>query len=177
MTGDIPLRIQARTGPDIETAFRLCKEFGISFTLEDPVEAWKRVDLLAETGVPVVYGPIFDVPSGILRGSVESRQARLNTVRDLAAAGIELALSAQDLRGEQGLARQAMLAIRYGVDPAEAMRMVTLYPARLLGVDKEVGTLEAGKRADVVVWSGTPFSSLSRIETVIHGGVISFDRN
>ena len=177
LTGDIPLRIQARTGPDIETAFRLCKEFGISFTLEDPVEAWKRVDLLAETGVPVVYGPIFDVPSGILRGSVESRQARLNTVRDLAAAGIELALSAQDLRGEQGLARQAMLAIRYGVDPAEAMRMVTLYPARLLGVDKEVGTLEAGKRADVVVWNGTPFSSLSRIETVIHGGVISFDRN
>ena len=86
-------------------------------------------------------------------------------------------MSAQDLRGEQGLARQAMLAIRYGVDPAEAMRMVTLYPARLLGVDKEVGTLEVGKRADVVIWSGTPFSSLSRIETVIHGGAISFDRN
>ncbi|NRA75231.1 MAG: amidohydrolase family protein [Planctomycetes bacterium] len=177
LTGEIPLRIQARTGPDIETAFRLCKEFGISFTLEDPVEAWKRVDLLSETGVPVIYGPIFDIPSGILSGSVESRQSRLNTVRDLASAGIHLALSAQDLRGEEGLARQAMLAIRYGVDPAEAMRMVTLYPSRLLGLDKEVGTLDAGKRADVVVWNGSPFSSLSRIETVIHGGAISFDRN
>ncbi|MGE4618864.1 MAG: amidohydrolase family protein [Planctomycetota bacterium] len=177
MNGEIPLRIQARTGPDIETAFRLCKEFGVSFTLEDPIEAWKKVDLLASTEVPVIFGPIFDVPSGILSGTNESRQSRLHTVRDLASAGVPLALSAQDLRGEEGLARQAMLAIRHGVTPAEAMRMVTFYPAQLLGIDKEVGTLEEGKRADLVIWSGTPFSSLSRIEKVIHGGSISFNRS
>ncbi|MEC9477313.1 MAG: amidohydrolase family protein [Planctomycetota bacterium] len=177
LLGQIPLRIQARTAADIETAFRLCKEFNVSFTLEDPTEAYKTVDLLATSKVPVVYGPIFDVPSGILAGSREHRESRLHTVRDLSLAGIPLALSAQDLRGEEGLVRQAMLAIRYGVDPAEAMRMVTLYPAQLLGVAEQVGTLQVGKRADLVIWNGSPFSSLSQIEGVIHGGVISFERS
>ena len=55
--------------------------------------------------------------------------------------------------------------------------MVTLHPARLLGIADEVGTLEQGKRADLVIWNGTPFSSLSQIKVVIHGGVISFERS
>lgn len=88
-----------------------------------------------------------------------------------------MALSAQDLRGEEGLARQAMLAIRYGVDPSEALRMVTQYPAQLLGVDQEVGTLEPGRRADMIFWNGSPFSALSRIEKVVLGGEISYERN
>lgn len=177
LKGEIPMRIQARTGSDIETAFRFAKEFNIPFTLEDPVEAWKRVDLLKKSEIPVVFGPIFDRPSGILAGSSETRNSRLHTVRDLSKAGIPMALSAQDLRGEEGLARQAMLAIRYGVDPSEALRMVTQYPAQLLGVDQEVGTLEPGRRADMIFWNGSPFSALSRIEKVVLGGEISYERN
>jgi imidazolonepropionase-like amidohydrolase len=176
LAGEVPLRIQARTAPDIETAFRLCGEFGLDFILEDPVEAWKRVDLLSESGVDVVFGPVFDVPSGILAGTNESRGARLHTLRELVSSGVSVSLSAQDLRGEEGLARQVMLAIRHGVDPAMALRLVTQNPARLLGIDAQVGTIEAGKRADLVIWSGTPFSSLSQIEKVYHEGVISFIR-
>ncbi len=176
LAGEIPLRIQARTGPDIETAFRLCREFGVRFTLEDPVEAWKRIDLLSSSGVDVVFGPVFDVPSGILAGTNESRESRLHTLRDLVTSGVEVSLSAQDLRGEEGLSRQVMLAIRHGVDPAMALRLVTQNPAKLLGIDQQVGTIETGKRADLVVWSGTPFSSLSRIEKVLHEGEFSFVR-
>jgi len=176
LAGEIPLRIQARTGPDIETAFRLCREFGVRFTLEDPVEAWKRIDLLSSSGVDVVFGPVFDVPSGILAGTYESRESRLHTLRDLVTSGVEVSLSAQDLRGEEGLSRQVMLAIRHGVDPAMALRLVTQNPAKLLGIDQQVGTIETGKRADLVVWSGTPFSSLSRIEKVLHEGEFSFVR-
>ena len=176
LAGEIPLRIQARTGPDIETAFRLCGEFGVRFILEDPVEAWKRIDLLSSSGVDVVFGPVFDVPSGILAGTNESRESRLHTLRDLVSSGVEVSLSAQDLRGEEGLSRQVMLAIRHGVDPAMALRLVTQNPAKLLGIDQQVGTIEAGKRADLVVWSGTPFSSLSRIEKVLHEGEFSFVR-
>ncbi|MAJ28540.1 hypothetical protein CBD41_03865 [bacterium TMED181] len=177
LAGEVPMRIQARTGSDIETAFRFAKEFGITFTLEDPVEAWKRVDLLKKTETPVVFGPIFDQPSGITAGSSEMRNRRLHTVRDLSNAGIPMALSAQDLRGEEGLARQAMLAIRYGVEPAEALRMVTQYPAELLGIEKEVGTLEPGRRADLVFWNGSPFSALTRIEKVMLDGVLSYEKN
>ena len=177
LAGDVPMRIQARTGSDIETAFRFANEFGISFTLEDPVEAWKRVDLLKQTETPVVFGPIFDQPSGITAGSSEMRNRRLHTVRDLSNAGIPMALSAQDLRGEEGLARQAMLAIRFGVEPAEALRMVTQYPAQLLGIESEVGTIEPGRRADLVCWNGSPFSALTRIEKVMLDGVLSYERN
>ena len=171
------MRIQARTGSDIETAFRFANEFGVPFTLEDPVEAWKRVDLLKESGTPVVFGPIFDQPSGIIAGSSELRNRRLHTARTLSEAGIPMALSAQDLRGEEGLARQAMLAIRYGVDPAEALRMVTQYPAQLLGIEDEVGTLEPGRRADLVFWNGSPFSALTRVDKVMLDGVLSYERN
>ena len=177
LAGEVPMRIQARTGSDIETAFRFANEFGISFTLEDPVEAWKRVDLLKQTETPLVFRPIFDQPSGITAGSREMRNRRLHTVRDLSDAGIPMALSAQALRGEEGLARQAMLAIRFGVDPAEALRMVTQYPAQLLGIEKEVGTLEPGRRADLVFWNGSPFSALTRIEKVMLDGVLSYERN
>ena len=175
LAGEIPLRIQARTAPDIETAFRLCGEFGLNFILEDPVEAWKRVDLLASRDVEVVFGPIYDRPSGILAGTNESRDSHLSTLRDLIDSKVDVSLSAQDLRGEEGLARQVMLAIRHGVNAGQALKLVTQNPARLLGIESMVGTIEAGKKADLVVWSGTPFSSLSRVEKVLHEGVISFN--
>ena len=55
--------------------------------------------------------------------------------------------------------------------------MVTQYPAQLLAVDQEVGTLEPGRRADMIFWNGSPFSALSRIEKVVLGGEISYERN
>ena len=55
--------------------------------------------------------------------------------------------------------------------------MVTQYPAQLLGIEKEVGTLEPGRRADLVCWNGSPFSALTRIEKVMLDGVLSYERN
>ena len=136
LAGDVPMRIQARTGADIETASALPMSLAFPSHWKIRWKRGKRVDLLKQTETPVVFGPIFDQPSGITAGSREMRNRRLHTVRDLSDAGIPMALSAQDLRGEEGLARQAMLAIRFGVDPAEALRMVTQYPAQLLGIEK-----------------------------------------
>lgn len=71
---------------------------------------------------------------------------------------------------------------RPGAPPAiaisddQALRWVTANPAWVLGIDDITGTLEAGKRADVVVWSGSPFSVYSRAELVIAGGEVTYDR-
>lgn len=177
LAGTVPLRVQARTSSDIESTYRLCDEFGVPFTLVDPVEAYLCLDLLEARKVPVVFGPIFDSPNGLSARTRESDRARLHTLRDLVDTGVPLALSAQDLREEDGLPRQAMMAIRYGVAPEKALELVTLGPARLLGIESDVGSIENGKRADLVVWNGPPFAATSAIARVYVDGRLAFDRD
>ncbi len=108
--------------------------------------------------------------------SREVNRARLHTMKALVDAGIETALTAHELRDEDGLARQAMYAVRYGLDRSQVMRSVTEIPARMLGIDQEVGTLQRGKRADIVLWRGQPFEATSSPVVVIVGGLIVLDR-
>jgi len=176
LEGRVPLWVQARTASDIESALRLCGEFGVPFTLVDPVEAYRCLDFLAIARVPVVFGPIYDLPSGLSARTAETRRSRLHTLSDLVDAGVPLCLSAQDLREEDGLARQAMLAIRTGIAPERVLELVTLAPARIIGIDGEVGSLAAGKRADLVVWSGPPFAATSAVRRVYVDGRLAFER-
>ncbi len=174
--GTVPLRIQARMQHDILAALRLTQEFGLSFVLEEGTEAQLCTDELRSRDIPVIYGPIYVDAQGYRERSREVNQARLNTMKDLLDAGIPTALSAQELRDENGLARQAMYAIRYGVSPGDATKAVTETPAKLLRLDDRVGTLAAGKRADVVMWSGQPFQGDSKPMIVMIDGRVVLDR-
>ncbi|MEM7261191.1 MAG: amidohydrolase family protein, partial [Planctomycetota bacterium] len=175
--GKAPLRIQARALQDIQTALRVADEFGLSFILEEATDAHRCLDLLVERKMPVIYGPIYDVagPSPRLY-SGDTQNAKLNTLTRLYKSGIRAALSAQELREEDGLARQAMYARRYGLSLEDAIAAVTSVPAEILGLDSEIGTLETGKRADLVVWNGEPFAATSQPVVVIVGGDIVVDR-
>ncbi len=170
LAGKTPLRMQARMQQDIRTAVRLADEFGLKFTLLEGNEAYKVVDLLKERQIPVIYGPLSIDPAGTRRFAADRGDPRLSTVRELLDAGVPVALSAQDLREEDGLARQAMYAVRAGVSPGEAIKAITLTPAKMLGIDKDVGSIEAGKRADLVVWTGEPLDATSRPIMVLIGG-------
>jgi imidazolonepropionase-like amidohydrolase len=175
LRGEIPLRIQARTQHDITTAIRLADEFDLSFTLEEATEAYLCLDELKARRIPVVFGPVFVDAPGRRARSAEVDRARLHTMQLLLDAGIETALTAHELRDEDGLARQAMYAMRYGVSLAEVTKAVTSTPARLLGLEDELGTLEAGKRADLLIWSEAPFASTSRPVVVMIDGQIVRD--
>jgi imidazolonepropionase-like amidohydrolase len=135
LAGKVPLRIQARIQQDILTALRLAKEFNLRFTLEEATEAYRCLDELRQESVPVIFGPIYERPAGIRLRSGEGTRSRYYTARALLEAGIPTALSAQELREEDGLARQAMYAIRFGVGFDDALKAVTQTPARLLGLD------------------------------------------
>lgn len=176
LSGTIPLRIQARMQHDILSALRLTEEFGLRFTLVEATEAHRCVDELKSREIPVVYGPIYVEAPGYRAGSREVENARLHTLRTLFAAGVSTALTAHELRDEDGLARQGMYALRFGASLNEVLAATTSTPARLLGVDDEIGTLEAGKAADLVVWSGTPFAADSRPLVVVIGGEVVHDR-
>ncbi len=174
-SGEVPLRIKARLQRDIETAFRLSNEFGLKFTLVEATEAYKCMPVIAEHHVPVIFGPIYIDPNGVRAYSEETRESRLSTVKMLFDAGIDTAITAMDLREEDGLARQAMYAMRAGVSFDDALKAVTLTPAKMLGVDGEVGSIEVGKRGDLVVWNGRPFESTSRPVAVVMDGKLVYD--
>jgi len=172
LSGERALRIQARRANDIETALRLTAEVGLrSFVLEEGTEV-ARTELarLRDRGVAVVFGPIFERPRGFRARTGEADEPALETPVALADARVTFCLTASDRTGEAALPTQAMLAIRYGLDPASALAAVTATPAGVLGVADRLGTLAAGLDADLVVWSGPPFEATTRPLLVLIDG-------
>jgi len=172
LEGEVPLRFAARSQRDIEKAIRLADEFGLRFTLLEAIEAHTTLEQLTAGGTRVVFGPI-SMERGGWRDEADTR---FTTFVDLVRAGVPTALSAMDRREEDGLARQAMYAMKSGATLQEALRAVTLTPAEILGIEDEVGSVATGKRADLVVWSGEPFAATSRAVMVMAGGEVVVDR-
>jgi imidazolonepropionase-like amidohydrolase len=178
LAGELPLRIQARMQHDIFTALRLAAEFNLKFTLEEATEAYRCLPQLKAAGVPVIFGPLYMTPKGFRGLTDEVNRPRLNTPKQLADAGIEFALTAQELRDEEGLVRQAMLAVQNGLPPAQALQAVTATPARLLDLAGQVGVVAPGAAADLVVWSSEPLDATSRpLVVLINGRVVLEEGN
>jgi imidazolonepropionase-like amidohydrolase len=178
LDGEIPLRIQARMQHDVFTALRLAAEFKLEFVLEEATEAYRCLPQLQAADVPVVFGPTFMAPTGYRRYTGEADRPRLNTPKQLADTGIEFALTAQELRDEEGLLRQGMYAVRYGLSPEQALRAITATPAALLGLSDQLGVVAPGAAADLVVWNTEPFDATSRpLLVMIDGRVVYEDQS
>jgi imidazolonepropionase-like amidohydrolase len=128
--------------------------------IDHGTEAAPLADRIAERGVPVLIGPLLTS-----RSKVELRNRSLANPGRLAAAGVELGIiTDHPVVPIQLLHVQAALAVKEGLDPAAALRAVTLVPARVMGVDDRVGSLLAGKAATLSIWSGDPLDVRSRVE-------------
>jgi imidazolonepropionase-like amidohydrolase len=157
---EIPWRQHCHRADDIATALRLADEFGYRLVIDHGTEAAPLADRIAERGVPVLIGPLLTS-----RSKVELRNRSLANPGRLAAAGVELGIiTDHPVVPIQLLHVQAALAVKEGLDPAAALRAVTLVPARIMGVDDRVGSLLAGKAATLCVWSGDPLDVRSRVE-------------
>lgn len=176
LSGAVPVRMHARTQNDILSAFRLSREFGLPFTLVEGTEAYRCLDELVSGHVPVVFGPVYVDAPGYRAYTGETDRNRVNTFKVLLDAGVTTALSAYELRDEDGLARQALYAMRSGLTLEQVLPAVTATPAKLLGLGDELGTVESGKRADLIVWNGEPFAATSTPEVVMIGGEVVVDR-
>ena len=160
LAGEIPWRQHCHRADDIATALRLADEFGYRLVIDHGTEAVLLADRLAERGVPVLIGPLLTS-----RSKVELRNRSLANPGRLAAAGVELGIiTDHPVVPIHLLHVQAALAVREGLDPAAALRAVTLTPARVLGLDDRLGSLEPGKDATLCVWSGDPLDARSRVE-------------
>jgi imidazolonepropionase-like amidohydrolase len=139
-------------------------EYDLRLVVTGANEAWMVAPQLAAAGVPVVLDPSRNVPTFESLGITFENAARLH------AAGVLVAFASFDSHNARNLKQQAGIAVAYGMPYEAALRAVTVNPARIWGIAERFGTLEAGKDADVVVWSGDPFEVTTVAEHVFIRG-------
>ena len=169
LEGRLLLIIGAESAGEIETALDLAREYKLKIAVAGASEAWRVADKLAAAKVPVFTGAMNNIPASFAQ--LGSRQENAALLRR---AGVEVLLigtqSDPDAWNVRNIKQEAGNAVAYGMDWNDALRAVTLAPAQLLGVADRVGSLQAGRTANVVVWSGDPFELDTRVEQVfVHG--------
>ena len=156
--GKTPVLVSAQRESDIRLALRLAQEEKLRIILDGADEGWMVAKEIAAAHVPVVVNPTDDLPE-----SFEQLGATLNNAARLQAAGVEVVVGgASENYRVRELRYLAGNAVAYGLPWTEALKAVTLNPARVFGVADKTGSLEVGKDADVVVWSGDPFEPLTQ---------------
>ena len=166
---ELPLKIHAHRADDILTAMRIVREFGLRCTLDHCTEGYKITEQLRRFGAGALVGPMI-----LDRCKVELGDSRTDNVVRIAQAGVPFCIVTDSpCVNVKHLYVQAGCAVSMGLDRAEALRAVTIYPARLLGIDGRVGSIEPGKDADLVILTGDLFDMESRIAaTMIDGKVV-----
>ena len=135
--------------------------------IDHGTEAHLLADIIAAKGIPVIIGPLFTS-----RSKVELRNRSLANPGRLARAGVTIAITTDHpVVPVNFLAYQAALSVKEGLDREIALQALTINPARIAGIDDRLGSIEAGKDADLVIWSGDPLNVLSRVERALIGGV------
>lgn len=165
---EIPLKAHAHRADDIMTALRIAKEFDLKITIEHCTEGHLIVDELKEANVPVAVGPTLTNAS-----KVELLNKSWTTPGILAEAGLPVSIITDaPVIPQQYLTLCAGLAVKAGMDPFKALQAITINPARHIGIEDRVGSLEAGKDADVVLTSGDPMVSDTVVKYVIVDGKV-----
>lgn len=170
---ELPWCQHCHRADDIATALRLADEFGYRLVVNHGTEAHLLADLIAAKNVPVIIGPLFTS-----RSKVEVRARSLRNPGILARAGVDLAITTDHpVIPIHFLVYQAALSVKEGLDRDVALRAITTNPARILGLDDRVGSLQPGLDADIVLWSGDPLDVMSRALRVFVNGreVYAFD--
>ncbi|HEV2531852.1 amidohydrolase family protein [Phenylobacterium sp.] len=164
--GRMPLLVEVAKASDIRAVLRLAREEHVKLILNGAEEGWKVASEIAAAGVPVIMNPISDRPVDMESvGSTLENAARLN------AAGVIIAIEGQGGANRAHEARfNAGNAVAHGLPFPAALAALTLNPARMFGVADRIGSLEPGKDADLVIWSGDPFEPLSRPQLILIEG-------
>lgn len=164
---EIPLKAHAHQANDFFTALRIAKEFGLDITLEHVTEGHLVADLLAQEKVPLAVGPSFGHAT-----KFELKNKSWTTPGVLTKAGCRVSIITDaPVTPLHYLPLCAGLAQKAGLSESDALLAITLNPARHLGVDDRVGTLEEGKDADLVITDGSPLSMETEIKAVYVNGV------
>jgi imidazolonepropionase-like amidohydrolase len=162
---EIPVIVSAHRMDDIMTALRLQDEFGFRMILSHGTEAHRVAAELARRKIPVLAGPVRTSPS-----TFEKLGATLESSAVLHKAGVKIAFQTDEVHNVRNLPFEAAYAAAYGMPEDAALRAITLTPAEIFGVENRLGSIEPGKDADLVLWSGYPLKVRSVPTHVWIGG-------
>ena len=164
--GEMPLKAHAHQADDMFTAIRIAREFGVKLTLEHCTEGHLVADLLAKENFPMAVGPTFSHAT-----KYELRKKTWETPAILDKAGCQVSIITDaPVTPLKYLRLCAGFAVEAGMDPFSALKAITINPARHLGIEDRVGSIEPGKDADIVVMDGCCFEIGSKVEHVFIDG-------
>ncbi|HEX5860163.1 MAG TPA: amidohydrolase [Microbacterium sp.] len=166
LDGDLVWDQHCHRHDDIATAIRIAEEFGYTLVVNHGTEGHKIADVLAEKGIPVIFGPLLTS-----RSKVELRDRAIGNLALIAAAGVTVAITTDHpVVPIDQLRLQAILAVREGLPATTALEALTVNPASILRLDSRVGAIAEGRDADIVVWSGDPLEIRSEVQRVFING-------
>lgn len=174
LNGKVPLVATAQRVDDILTAIRIAEEFGIkkNLVINQGAEAYRIADLLARENIPVIVGPVTTQPEKMETLGVIYENAAL-----LQKAGVLIAIQTNDAHNARNLPYEAGFAVANGLSYEEALKSITINPAKIFRIDQQTGTIEKGKRADIIIANGDPLEPRTEIVKVIIGGEPMPDTN
>jgi imidazolonepropionase-like amidohydrolase len=165
LSGKKPVVVKAEEPSDAETAYALAQEFKLRIILNGLTQCQPIYDKIAQWNVPVILGSIYDEPK---------EWERYDTVykmpSELAKRGVKIAFASFDAHQVRNLPYAAGFAVAFGLPYDEAMKALTLYPAQIWGVDDQLGSLDVGKTANVVVAAGDPLDVKTDVKYVFIQG-------
>lgn len=168
--GKLPLLLEANRVDEIEAALALAHDYDLKLMIVGGAEAWLVADRLAAAQVPVLTGAMSNIPSSF--ATLNQRQENAGLLRRAGVRVVIIATGGSDVTrfNARNIKYEAGNAVAYGMTHDDALRAITLTPAELFGVSDRIGSLQAGRDANVVVWSGDPFEFSSRAEHVFIRG-------
>ena len=166
----MPVKIHAHKANDIRAAIRIGKEFGLTYTIEHCTDGYLLLDELREAGVLSILGPIMGG-----KGKVEVANKRFDAPAQFERAGVPFAITTDSgVIPMEGLLMQAAVLIKSGLSEMGAYKGLTEHAAKAIGLWEQIGSIEAGKQADLVIWGGEPFSSGAKADVVLIGGNVCY---
>jgi imidazolonepropionase-like amidohydrolase len=165
LQGKKPVVLAAEEPNDLQTALDLANEFHLKVILNHVTHSAALLDKIAATKLPVIVGPIYEQPK-----ESERYDAVFRMPAELARRGVKIAFASYDAHMARNLPYAAGYAVAFGLSPEEALKALTLNPAQIWGVDKDLGSLDTGKVGNVVVANGDPLDVKTDVKHVFIQG-------
>jgi imidazolonepropionase-like amidohydrolase len=164
--GRMPLIVKVHRAADIRGVLKLAREERLRIILTGAEEGWMVADDIARARVPVLLAPQANLPDRF-----ETLGASMENAARLQAAGVTIAFSNGDGHRVREVRYDAGNAVAHGLPYSAALAALTINPARIFNVSGQTGSIERGKSADLVVWTGDPLEPSTQAQTVIINGI------
>ncbi len=169
LKGETKALITANTATDIQAALRLAEEFGFKLVLDGAAEAYDYIEEIKASRAEVTIHPT------MARSYGDMKNMNMETAGKLAKAGIPVSLQSgfeAYVPKTRVIRFEAAEAVKFGMDYNDALKSITINPAKILDIDNRVGSIKAGKDADLVLYDGDPFEYLTNVCIVMINGQI-----